>query len=503
MDSPPNDNGRIDRLRRIRVDTDKDCQDKLDFIQDISTSNLKYLEMDLISDILQNCAEDEVEACLEVVSKIIKDNGSFLAEDLRDGLIEVGNSDIELTTQYVNDRLDWFDTERKRGLATCAAYLYRGNEQTFVNQFQLWYRKDKSFFGTIVGRMLRAYRQDSEEDVDEKFKDELQTVLKGLEQIARDEGLNPNQARRSKLIRQATILLEDIKYHHQDAGAQTLKRNIKDYPHLQSFLGKSRDWISEITQQNKHRLCFMLNHRWHRNDYRSWVRGPPPADHSGSPPSRFELNCIEILSYYDHCCEVLEPGDDQLSNLRDRFLDRNQFHSATTELSVINAFRREFGWDAVEIEPTEAKSGKRPDVKIDEGIGTVVWTEITRPARDIPFSAQEARTMPGDSNADPPRAYITKKVDGQLSAVKNSTDDLTMLVLGNQSPKIENWNVADYVLGDGLNVVPSDGDMSEIQFVRGESRLGHEDVEDLDILVNFRTMGDLGEPPYIRVRCSH
>lgn len=492
------ENERLNRIYDIQRSDEIDCMNKITDLSEIDLSGLSYHEMEVISDIFVECAENEPKLSLNLLSQIIKQNGNRLFKDLGSGLIAIGQSNIELTTRHVSELLDWYDTNQKRGLATCIAYLYRGHEQTLVDQFESWKKRDQQFFTTTVDRIIDAYRKDTDEDVDEEFSSELQIILNGLEQIASEEGLDPDQARRSKLIRQITVLLEDIKYHHQDADAQTLRRSIREYPHLQALLGESGNWIDEITAQNKHRLCFMLNNSWRRLDYRSWIRGPPSADHSGDPPSTMDLNHIEILSYYDHCCEVLRPGEDRLSGLRDHILNRDMFMSALAELSVINAFRREFGRNVVEIEPDEPKSGKKPDIKIRRGSNTPVWTEITRPARDIPFSAQEARTMPGNSDIDPPRAYVTKKMRKQLSPIKQSTGELTMLVLGNRSPRIENWNVEDYVFGDGVHIIPEEGDVSNVQFIRGESRLGHEDVEDLDILVNFRTLGDFSGPPYIQ-----
>lgn len=52
-------------------------------------------------------------------------------------------------------------------------------------------------------------------------------------------------------------------------------------------------------------------------------------------------------------------------------------------------------------------------------------------------------------------------------------------------------------MGDGINILVEDEGVLERRFVRGESRIGHDDVADLDILVHFRLLGDLSSPPYI------
>lgn len=393
--------------------------------------------MHLISDILEDGAEHSTTECLQTLEALIRANGSFLANDLEAGLSKVGAENIEAVNMWISRKIDDFDTSQKRGMASCAAYLYQNDIDILTNQFSDWYTTDKMFFETTVDRMLNLFQKYSIENGDIDLDDELRLVLSGLERIAREEGLDPSQAERSQLLRQATILLDDIKYHHLDADAEIINENISDYPYLKRFLSTSSSWVETLTQQNTHDLSFLLKHQIRRDEYRSWMRGFSLHSQSEDEPSpsRSRSNYTEILSYYDHCCEVLR-SEDPTGDLRDRFLNRRMFHSAVTELSVFNALRREFGWTTTEIEPQEPESGKRPDAKIEIENETV-WVEVTQPAQEIRLSAQGASTIPGNSDTDSPRTHITKKVEQQLSEIKQATNDVTILVLGDQFSKVE------------------------------------------------------------------
>lgn len=509
-----NDNSRnvIAELHRIWGADDITCKEKIEKARKLVGPDFSFGNVRHISRIIEDCAAEEIEDCLALVVDVVE-HVRILPQDLESGLRAISDGDIGAVSAFIEDQLDQVD--RKARLAATIPYFYRGHEDDFVDQFQSWYEKDEWFFYTALELTLKQYQYDSEERADDEFERELETVLEGIESIAEDEGLDPEDAYRSKnwKVTKAHALLEDIRWTDRYIDFDLVERNVKDYPVLYEFLDE-RDWLRQLRDQNRPPLAEFLSHSFQRDDFEALVRNRDQFDLSQEEEVELDksIRFMKVLGFYDHCLEVIDMDEGGVSTLRDHLLERDDFYNGMAELQVLNGLMREFGADSVEMEPEVRLSDedddedyeyKTGDAKFKVG-GETIYTEITNPQADIEAALNGIYSI--DQFDDfPVRTYVTRKLRGQISPIKEATGDLTMLVIKNEPSKVDDWTVRGYVLGPETAVIPEDaledtkeGEEVPVVVVRDDPILDEDEItDDLDILVNFRDAPDWTMEPYI------
>jgi len=509
-----NDDSRnvIAELHRIWSDDDITCKEKIKKARKLVDPDFSFGNLRHISRIIEDCAAEEIEDCLALVVDVVE-HVNILPQDLESGLRAISDEDIGAVSAFIEDQLDQVD--RKARLAATIPYFYRDHEDNFVDQFQSWYEKDEWFFYTASELTLKQYQYDSTERADDEFERELETVLEGIESIAEDEGLDPEDAYRSKnwKVTKAHALLEDIRWTDRYIDFDLVERNVEDYPVLHEFLDE-RNWLRQLRDQNRPPLAEFLSHSFQRDDFEALVRNRDQFDLSREDEVELDksIRFMKILGFYDHCLEVIDMNAGGVSTLRDHLLERDEFYNGMAELQVLNGLMREFGTDSVEIEPEVRLSDKDDDedyeyktgdAKIKLG-GATIYTEITNPQADIEAALNGVYSI--DQFDDfPVRTYVTRKLRGQISPIKEATGDLTMLVIKNEPSKVDDWTVRGYVLGPETAIIPDDAleeteedEEVPVVVVRDDPILDEDEItDDLDILVNFRDAPDWTMEPCI------
>ncbi len=464
----------------IQMDDSLSCSEKLIQVQNIVDS-LSYQSLPHVSMIMEGCAANEPELCLETAFLIATKVRAY-SSDLQGGLQAVGDADISTVNEFITDMLDNNPIEDVHPLNSLIPHLYRGNEDDLVAQFETWRDKHEWFWYRSVDEILVYYVRDTKKP-NEEFAKEIRTIRSELQEIADAEGLNPeDNTGANTLLAKTHDLLEDIYWADVDEGR--IKDNISSFPNLEGFLQERDLWLDELTEHNEHTLAKYLSYPHSKSEAEDIldddgieVKEQQEADRS--------IRKIQILDYYDELIDAIDVGNEPTGELRDRLLDRPQFEKAIAELEVIHALRREF--DAVEVEPIipDTDGDSQVDCKITS-TSVPIWIEITYPDPSESAAVGNFWTATADPETSDVRRTITNKED-QIIAAKQ-TGDWTMLAMKNEASRFEHVEVESYAAGPEMAVLPEDA--SEVVIVRGESgpELNDDNVTDhLDILVNFET----------------
>jgi hypothetical protein len=461
---------------QIQQDSSLNCSQKLDevkgLIQNIGHPPPRSLHY--VSDIFEDCVNQNHTKCLETAYLISKESNVAASSDLGRGLEAIGIHDINAVNQFLDNKIQGQDLRKAHYLAALIPHLYRGQENEMAHQMSNWYNTCSYFFFRTLENTLKCFLEESSGHGATDFSSEIQPIKDELEDIAQLEGIEPDNAYQDKNyeIVKVSILLNDLEWTTKNTvDWSTIQSNLSQYTHLAALLSLNNNPIPDLQQHNTHPLTKLL-----RLDYTD------------------ELAC------YDHCIELITPGNGQNSDptarLRNELLSRKSFDSTIAEIEVFNALRRELGVNAIEIEQ-QAPNGGVPDAKITTG-GETIWVEVTLPQPQPSYEVARrysASMNPEESDA---RANVTKKLRSQIRDVKDATGDLTMLVIKNEESRVDDEVVGDYVEGYTGIGIPQDDDDADPIILTADSGLQYDNVPDhLDILVNYNTLKDLSDPPYI------
>lgn len=469
----------------IQMDDALSCSEKIEQIEDIVDS-LSVQSLPHVSMILQDCASNESQQCLETAFLIATEIRGYYG-DLHDGLQAVGDADIDTVNEFITDTLYSNPIEDAYPLTSLIPHLYRGNEDKFVEQFDAWRDEHEWFWYRAVDETLVYYIRDANDPNDE-FGEGIRTIRSKLQEIADAEGLDPedNTGANTPLMK-THDLLDDV--YRAEVDEDRIEQNITSYPNLERFLKERETWLDELTDHNEHTLAKYLSHPYSESeagrilaDDDSEVKEQQKADRT--------IRKIRILEYYDRLIDAVNAGEDPVGDLRKRMLNRPEFEKAIAELEVIHTLRREFG--GVGIEPTipNTDGDKQLDCKITT-TAVPIWVEVTQPDPTESAAVGDFWTATADPEKSDVRTIVTRKTD-QIIAAKEA-GDLTMLVMKNEASRFEHVEVESYAEGPEMAVLPERA--NEPVIVRGQSGpdLNDDDVtEHLDILVNFKT-GDMEE----------
>ncbi|QRY21735.1 hypothetical protein JT689_01635 (plasmid) [Halobacterium sp. GSL-19] len=482
----------------IQMDDRLSCREKLDKVQELTReiggpppSSLYY-----ISDILEECVQQEHEKALETVYLIARENLLLPSTDLRHGLKAVGQTDIKRVNQFIEDKISEDDIKKSHYLSQLVTHLYAGQTSELANQLEIWYDRHTYFFVRAVENTLKYIH-----NADDESTEEIQSIKSELNNIARQEGLDPsdNFPGNSELTRTYN-LLEDLNRAPEDIDYEKVRDNITSYPNLEGFFKQKPSWLSRLKDHNRHPLAVHLSHQYSSGEAKKILEREDTSQQEQGE-ARISLKTTRLLSYYDHCFEVIQtgtdPDSDPTSDLRGRLLNRESFKNGIAELEIIHALRREFGTENVEIEPDIPNTEKQLDAKIHSS-DTTIWVEIKYPDPSESAAIGDRYSLDMDPESSPIRNYVTKKLENQISPAKQETGDLTMFVVKNEPSVVDNTAVKSYVTGPEMAVIPKDEEDPGPVLVQGESGLGlDEETDDLDFLVNYSTVGNVSELPYI------
>lgn len=461
---------------QIQQDSSLNCSQKLDevkgLIQNIGHPPPRSLHY--VSDIFEDCVNQNHTKCLETAYLISKESNVAASSDLGRGLEAIGIHDINAVNQFLDNKIQGQDLRKAHYLAALIPHLYRGQENELANQMSNWYNTFSYFFFRTLENTLTCFIEESSGHGATDFSSEIQPIKDELEDIAQLEGIEPDNAYQDKNyeIVKVSILLNDLEWTTKNTvDWSTIQSNLSQYTHLAALLSLNNNPIPDLQQHNTHPLTKLLR-----------------LDHT------------DELAYYDHCIELITPGNGQNSDptarLRNELLSRKSFDSTIAEIEVFNALRRELGVNAIEIEQ-QAPNGGVPDAKITTG-GETIWVEVTLPQPQPSYEVARrysASMNPEESDA---RANVTKKLRSQIRDVKDATGDLTMLVIKNEESRVDDEVVGDYVEGYTGIGIPQDDDDADPIILTADSGLQYDNVPDhLDILVNYNTLKDLNDSPYI------
>lgn len=469
------------RFIEIQQDSTLSCSDKLDAVQNVVTTegDITGAEFDHIAAILKQCAGSEHQMCLETAF-LISDAEVFLPEsDMTTGLEAIGATDIVAVNTFIIQKICPRNRSQAYYAAQLVPHLYRGREDELTAQLGNWYAMHPEFVFTAVSEMLWCYLNDSSGHAAQDFRSELQQLQGGLERIAAVENVNPADAyaTANDLVVKLSVLLDDIKWQRaHSVDWSGVDSNLSTYSRLATILNHNGSAISDLRTHNKHPLVVYLN---------------PPIRDSQS----------DRLLYYDYCVELLVPGnglpDDPVTRIRRDVLKRDEHRKTIAEIEVFNALRREFGVADVAIEePTPC--GKKPDAKLSTS-GETIWVEVTCPDPHPSYEVADMFSFDMDPELSGARKYVTRKLDEQIKDVKESTDDLTMLVIKNEVSRLDEASVEDYVKGGFELQIPRDDDYPEVVSRTGRTGLQYDSATNhLDLLVHFSTVDDLGSAPFVK-----
>lgn len=464
----------------IQMEDTLSCSEKLTEVQGIVDS-LFYQSLPHVSMIIEDCAANEPELCLETAFLIATEIRGYYG-DLKDGLQAVGGADIDTVHEFISDTLDNNPIEDVYPLTSLIPHLYRGYEDDLAEEFDTWRSKHEWFWYRAVDQTLVHYVRDAAKP-SEEFSDGIRTIRSELQDIADAEQLDPeDNTGGNTLLEKTHDLLDDIYWAEVDDAR--IEQNIVSYPNLEEFLQERDSWLDELTEHNEHTLAKYLSHPYSEseakhilNDDNAEVKEQQEADRS--------LQKSRVLDYYDRLIDVIDVGNEPTGELRDRLLDRAQFEKAIAELEVLYALRREF--DTVEVEPTIP--GTDGDSQVDCKITSTpdpIWVEITYPDPTESAAVGDFWTVTADPETSDVRRTVTNKTD-QIREAKKA-GGLTMLVMKNEASRFEHVEVESYAVGGEMAVLPEDA--NEPVMVRGESgpELNDDEVTDyLNVLMNFET----------------
>ena len=461
---------------QIAQDSSLTCNQKLDKIQNLvrSTNSTPAASIYFISDVFEDCINQEHTKCLET-AYFIAENVSLIADnDLKRGLKSIGQADIDAVNQFIKQKIQRQNRRSTYYLSKLVPLLYRGQENEMASQMQDWYQTYSYFLFRALENTLIAFLMESSGHGATDFSNELDPIKDKLEDIAQTHGLDPDNAYQDKNyeVVKVFILLTDLEWDTKNTvNWNNIQSNLSQYLQLEAFLTYNGSPLSDLKQQNTHPLTKLLI-----------------------------LDYSDKLTYYDHCLELIQPGRGQNSDpnvrIKNDLLARDEYESTIAEIEVFNVLRREFGVNSVTIEQ-QAPNGGVPDAEITTG-GETIWTEITLPRPQLSYEIARQYSAPMNPEESGARTTVTNKLRKQIRDVKKATGDRTMLVIKNEESKVGNEIVEDYVEGfTGLGIPEDDPDADPI-LLTADSGLQYDSVPDhLDILVNFDTLNDLSNPPYI------
>ena len=491
-------------FHQIQQNNNLSCDQKLDEIQDL-IENIEHPppgSLHCVSDIFEDCVNQEHAKCLNTAYLISKEVNGIAQTDIRRGLEAIGQADINAVNQFIDQRIQGQDLRKAHYLATIVPYLYRGQANKIAQQMQNWYNTYCYFFFRAIENTLRCFLEESSDHGATDFSSEIQPIKDKLEDVAQLEGLDPNNAYQDKNyeIVKLSILLNDLEWVTKNTvNWSNVQSNLSQYPHLEALLNHNNSAVSSLKQHNTHPLAKLLRHSLSLSQVNA-VADNPDATEDEKREAKKSLGKIQKLTYYDYCIELITPGNGQNSDpngrLRDELLARKSFDSTIAEIEVFNTLRREFGVNNVAIEQ-QAPNGGVPDAKITAG-GEIIWIEVTLPQPQPSYQVARhysASMNPEESDA---RANVTKKLSSQIREVKEATDDRTMLVIKNEESRVDHEIVKDYVEGYTGIGIPQDGPDTDKIILTADSGLQYDNVPDhLDILVNYGTLNDFSDSPYI------
>jgi len=462
---------------QIQQNNNLSCSQKLDEIQDL-IQNIGHPppgSLYYVSDIFEGCVSQEHAKCLNTAYLISEEVNGLAFTDIGRGLEAIGTHDIAAVNQFIDQRIQGQDLSKAHYLAPLVPHFYRGQENEMAQQMPDWFDTYSYFFFRALERTFEAFLEESSGPGATDFSSEIQLIKDKLEEIAQSEGLDPDNAYQDKNydVVRVSVLLNALEWNTKNTvDWNTVQSNLSQYTHLEALLNlNNNNPISSLQQHNTHPLTKLLR-----------------LDHS------------DELAYYDHCIELITPGNGQNSDptarLRDELLARKSFDSTIAEIEVFNALRRELGVNNVTLEQ-QAPNGGVPDAKITTGRETI-WVEVTLPQPQPSYEIARhysASMNPEESDA---RSNVTKKIRSQIRDVKDATGDRTMLVIKNEESRVDDDIVRDYVEGFRGIGIPEDDDDADPIILTADSGLQYDNVPDhLDILVNYGTLNYLRGPPYI------
>jgi len=469
----------------IQMDSSLSCSEKLTEVQGIVDS-LSCQSLPHVSMIIEDCAANESELCLETAFLIATEIRGYYGE-LKDGLQAVGDADIDTVNQFITDTLDNNPIGDVHPLNSLTPHLYRGQEDDLVGQFETWRTKHEWFWYRAVNQTLVHYVRDTAKP-SEEFEEGIRTIRSELQQIADAEDLDPeDNTGGNTLLEKTQGLLDDI--YWAEVNEDRIVQNITEYANLEEFLQERDSWLDELTEHNGHTLAKCLSYPYLESEAERILEDGDVELKEQQEAGR-SLRKIRILDYYDRLIDVIDIGNEPTGELRDRLLDRPQFEKAIAELEVVYALRGVFG--TVEVEPTipETDGDNQVDCKITS-TASPVWVEITYPDPTESAAVGDSWTATADPETSDVRRTVTNKADQIIEA--KEAGGLTMLVMKNEASRFEHVEVESYAVGPEMAVLPEDA--NEPVIVRGESGqdLNDDDVTDhLDVLVNFET-GDMDD----------
>jgi len=461
---------------QIQQDNTLTCSRKLDKVQAL-IQNIGHPppgSLYYVSDIFEDCVNQNHAKSLQTAYLISKEGNVAASSDLGRGLKAIGNRDIKAINQFIDQRIQGQDIGKAHYLATLIPHLYRGQENEMANQMSSWYNTHSYFFFRGLENTLKCFLEESSGHGARDFSSEIQPVKDKIEDMAQSKGLDPDNAYQDKNyeVVKISILLDDLEWNTKNnVDWSEIQSSLSQYNHLVTLLTLNNSPIPDLQQHNTHPLTKHLR-----------------------------LGHSDELAYYDHCIELITPGNGQDSDpttrLRNELLARKSFDSTIAEIEVFNALRREFGINYVEIEQ-QAPNGGVPDAKITTA-GETIWVEVTLPQPQPSYEVARhysASMSPEESDA---RANVTKKLRSQIRDVKDATGDLTMLIIKNEESRVDDEMVGDYVEGYIGIGIPQDDEDADPIILTTDSGLQYDNVPDhLDILANYSTTKDFSDPPYI------
>lgn len=474
---------------------DESCKEKLQQLRNIVDSGT--IDRHFYTRIIEGCGEEESQLAFKRLDDLIRKR-EILVRDLDSALRAAGKPDRDLAQQYMNKWLD--EEEYSTGyVSSYIPHVYWNHTDLFQQELQKWYSDSPLVFEKAVERTLEAYYQSkkTDEDLDGRGSELLST----LKDIAASEDIDPEQALKSvskdnDLLRADNILkdLQNLPSNLDSYGLgidyDQVRGNADDYSFLIDVLGE--DWIDDLQSQGTHSLARFLSHDIPREDVYQFSR----ADHDLDIKTRNDLESIHFLSYLDHCCESLYDNHDPTESLGDDLINRQQYEDTVTEIQTTNALRREFVDGDVVIE--ESVAGRKPDLKVDLDDDTI-WVEVTHTRRTTEARLNSVFSATGGI-ASNVRTKVTEKTRGQITDIKEEEpDDLTMLVLKNEFSAIDNHHVREYAEGGHIMVLEEGEGNPALErgkpvAVQDTEQFSGNNIEDLDLLVNFELSGGLNSP---------
>jgi hypothetical protein len=477
--------------------SDDSCKEKLQHLGNIADSGT--IDLHFYTKIIEDCGEKEPKLAFERLDDLIR-NRHILARDLDSALRAAGKPDPRTSQDYLNKWLE----EEEYSTAYVTGYIphvYWHHTDFLQQDLQKWYSGLPVVFEKAVEGTLEAYYQSRRRDEDLNGRDS--ELLGRLTDIAENEGIDTETAldsvsedndllRADNLLKDLQNLPSNLDSYGLGIDYDQIRSNADSYPFLTDILGEG--WIDDLQAQGNHRLARFLSHDIAREDVYMYSR----ADQDLDIKTQNDLESTHFLSYLDHCCESLHDHHDPTESLGADLINRQQYEDTVTEIQTTNALRREFLDCDVIIE--ESVAGRNPDLKVELD-DDAIWVEVTHARRTKEARLNSVFSAPSgiESNV---RAKVTEKTRGQIKDIKEERpNDLTMIVLKNEFSAIDNHHVREYAEGGHHMILEEGADHPTLVpgtpvAMQDTENFDDNNIEDLDLLVNFELSGGL-KSPYI------